>query len=185
MSIATRTGDDGTTGLLFNRRVSKCHPRVEACGAVDELNAALGLARASSPHEFVRRNIECRQQELVPLMAELATDAQDAQRYVQSGFPVVTVEMADALDRVIQDLEAQHVSFQGWATPGDSLDSAALDLARTACRRAERRVCAVQESGQGVNPQVVVYLNRLSDLLWLLARWVEARREAPERGRPA
>ena len=185
MSIATKTGDDGTTGLLFNRRVSKCHPRVEACGAVDELNAALGLARASSPHEFVRRNVEPRQKELVPLMAELATDAQDAQRYVQSGFPVVTAEMTDALDRVIKDLEAQHETFQGWATPGDSLDAAALDLARTACRRAERRVCAIQESGQAVNPQVVVYLNRLSDWLWLLARWVEAERAGLERAGPA
>lgn len=174
MSIATKTGDDGSTGLMFNRRVSKCHPRVEACGALDELNARLGLARASTSHEFIRRTLLALQKDLVTVMGESATDAQDMLRYVRAGYPVVSPEMTGRLDDWVKDLEAQAVAFQGWATPGDSVESAALDLARTACRRAERRVCAVRESGQTLNPQVFVYLNRLSDLLWLLARWVEA-----------
>ena len=185
MSIATKTGDDGSTGLMFNRRVSKCHPRVEACGAVDELNAALGLARASSRHAFSRDAVAAVQKDLVTVMGELATDSQDALRYVRSGYPVVTAEMTGGLDQQITNLEALQIVFQGWATPGASIESAALDLARTACRRAERRICAILESGQVINPHAVTYLNRLSDCLWLLARWVEAQPPDPPSTAPA
>jgi cob(I)alamin adenosyltransferase len=173
MSIATRTGDTGTTGLMYNRRVSKCHPRVEAYGCVDELNAALGQARASTEHQFVRASLLAVQQDLVVLMGELATLAEDLPRYVKDGYKLVQPEMTVKLDDLVRHIESQSISFKGWATPGATVDSAALDVARTTCRRAERRVCALQESNQLENPEVIIYLNRLSDALWLLARWIE------------
>ena len=175
MSIATKTGDKGTTGLMYNRRVSKCHPRVEAYGCVDELNAALGLARATAEHDFVRENILVVQKDLVILMGELATAVEDLPRYVKDGFTLVTAEMTTKLDKLVAEIEAQKIAFQGWATPGASEHSATLDVARTVCRRAERRVCALQENDQLQNPEIIVYLNRLADLLWLFARWVETK----------
>ncbi len=175
MSIVTKTGDQGTTGLMYNRRVSKCHPRVEAYGCVDELNAALGVARATAEHDFVRDNLLAIQKDLVTLMGELATAVEDLPRYVKDGFSLVTPELVAKLDQLTQEIEAQKVAFKGWATPGASMHSAALDVARTVCRRAERRVCGLQETGQLHNHQIIVYLNRLADLLWLLARWVETK----------
>ncbi len=173
MSISTKKGDDGTTGLMYNRRVSKRHPRVEAYGTVDELNAAIGLARASCQCEFVGRNLLAVQQDLVILMGELATQVEDLSRYIKDGFSQVTPEMTTKLDRLVNEIEAQNIAYKGWATPGATLHSAALDLARTVCRRAERCVCALDESDQLSNSEIIVYLNRLSDVLWLLARWVE------------
>ncbi len=175
MSIATRTGDNGTTGLMYNRRVSKCHPRVESYGTVDELNAALGLARASATEVFVSGNLLVIQQDLVTLMGELATGTEDLPRYAKDGFTLVSVELTAKLDLLVAEIEAQSITFKGWATPGATLHSAALDVARTVCRRAERRVCALHEAGQLQNPEIVIYLNRLADLLWLLARWVETK----------
>ncbi len=174
MSIVTKTGDDGSTGLMYNRRVSKCHPRVEAYGAVDELNAALGLARASAGHPFVSDRLLEMQKALVTLMGELATQPGDLPRYAQDGFTLVTPEMTAQLDRVVKEIEEQQITFKGWATPGANLASATLDVARTACRRAERRVCALQESNQLQNSEILVFLNRMSDALWLLARWAES-----------
>jgi cob(I)alamin adenosyltransferase len=173
MSIATKTGDQGTTGLMYNRRVSKCHPRVEAYGCVDELNAAIGLARASSEQDFIRDHLLDIQKDLVVLMGELATDIADVHRYVKDGFSRVTPVMTSRLDQLVIEVEAQKPAHKGWATPGASLHSAALDLARTVCRRAERRVCDLLETAQLENPEIMVYLNRLADLLWLFARWVE------------
>jgi cob(I)alamin adenosyltransferase len=174
MSIATKTGDNGTTGLMYNRRVSKCHPRVEAYGAVDELNAALGLARASARHPFLRENLLAIQKDLVTLMGELATRPEDLARYAKDGFALVSPEMTAKLDNLVQQIEAQNVSFKGWATPGENAISAALDLARTICRRAERRVCALHEDKQLQNSEIILFLNRLSDTLWLMARWSES-----------
>ena len=182
MSIATKTGDQGTTGLMYNRRVSKSHPRVEAYGCVDELNAALKLARATAEHDFIRDNVLAIQKELVIVMGELATAVDDLPRYVKDGFSLVTPELVGRLDGLTQEIEAQKVSFKGWATPGASVHSAALDVARTVCRRAERRVCQLHESDQLRNPHIVVYLNRLADLLWLMARWVETKQ--PEKISP-
>ncbi len=177
MSIATRTGDAGTTGLMYNRRVSKCHPRVEAYGSVDELNAALGLARATAEHDFVRDNLLAIQKDLVVVMGELATQTDDLTRYVKDGFKLVTPELITKLDALVHQIEAQSISFKGWATPGANMNSAALDVARTACRHAERRACALHEDNQLQNPEIIIYLNRLSDTLWLLARWVETHLE--------
>jgi cob(I)alamin adenosyltransferase len=178
MSIATKTGDKGTTGLMYNRRVSKCHPRVEAYGCLDELNTALGMARATSEHDFVRDNLLLIQKELVIVMGELATAVEDLERYVKDGFQLVTPEMTVKLDKLVHEIEAQKITYKGWATPGASLQSAALDVARTVCRRAERRVCALQESDQLKNAEIIVYLNRLADLLWLFARWAETVQES-------
>ncbi|HAV62853.1 MAG TPA: ATP:cob(I)alamin adenosyltransferase, partial [Verrucomicrobiales bacterium] len=135
MSIATRTGDSGTTGLMYNRRVSKCDPRVEAYGSVDELNTALGIARASSESDFIRTNLLRVQQHLVTLMGELATREVDLDRYVKDGFQLVTPELTAGLDALVKELESRNISFKGWATPGSCMSSATLDHARTACRR--------------------------------------------------
>jgi cob(I)alamin adenosyltransferase len=161
---------------MYNRRVSKCHPRVEAYGAVDELNAAIGLARAAAADEFVPEKLAAIQTDLVLLMGELATAVEDLPRYVKEGHGLVTSGLTARLDGWVGDIEAAKVSSQGWATPGANTTSAALDLARTVCRRAERRACALHEAGQLQNTEIIVYLNRLSDLLWLFARWVEAKR---------
>src|ERR1700692_1572952 len=98
MSIVTKTGDTGSTGLMYNRRVSKCHPRVEAYGTVDELNAAIGLSRAASPNTLLRERLADIQKDLVILMGELATQAEDLPRYVQDGFSIVTPDMTAKLD---------------------------------------------------------------------------------------
>lgn len=173
MSISTKTGDNGTTGLMYNRRVSKRHPRVEAYGCVDELNAAMGLARASTEYAFVRDNLLIIQKDLVIVMGELATAVEDLPRYVKDGFCLVKPELTAKLDTLVTEIESQKVSYNDWATPGMAFHSAALDMARTTCRRAERRVCELHENNQLHNPEILVYLNRLSDLLWLFARWVE------------
>ncbi|MDB6065480.1 MAG: ATP/cobalamin adenosyltransferase [Pedosphaera sp.] len=182
MSIATKTGDRGTTGLMYNRRVSKCHPRVEAYGCVDELNTAIGLARATGEHEFVRNNLLAIQKDLVILMGELATVVEDLPRYVKDGFSLVTPAMTATLDNLVQEIESQKITFKGWATPGATVHSAALDVARTVCRRAERRVCQLQESAQLHNAEIIIYLNRLADLLWLFARWVETKLDVEAQG---
>jgi len=173
MSIATKTGDNGTTALMYGRRVAKNHPRVEAYGTVDELNAALGLARATAEHDFVRTNLLAIQLDLVILMGELAVANEDLERYVKGGFTIVTPTMTAKLDVLVKEIEAQNVSFKHWATPGATQNSAALDMARTVCRRAERRVCDLQTAGEMKNDEIIIFLNRLSDLLWLFARWVE------------
>src|ERR1044072_2940161 len=118
MSIATRTGDDGTTALMYNRRVSKTHPRVQACGAVDELNAALGTARAGAGDEWLRAELLAIQKQLIVLMGELATAQEDLQRYASDGYHLVKSEMTDRLDGLVKHIESQKVSFKGWATPG-------------------------------------------------------------------
>jgi len=173
MSIVTKTGDHGATALLYNRRLSKSHPRIEACGEIDELNAAIGLARATVEPEVVRERLLGVQKDLVALMGELATAVEDLPRYAKDGFPAVSALMSAKLEQFITELEANNITFQGWAMPGANLCSATLDLARTVCRRAERRVCALHETGHLQNPQIIIYLNRLSDLLWLWARQFE------------
>jgi len=174
MSIATKTGDDGTTALMFGRRVSKTDPRIAACGACDELNAALGMARAFSTHALVAGHLFELQNELVILMGELAVLEADRERYLEKGFRLVEPEMVERLTARIEHLEKHHkISFKHWATPGASKESALLDVARTVCRRAERKVVALREAGAHVNSETIRYLNRLSDLCWLYARFVE------------
>jgi cob(I)alamin adenosyltransferase len=173
MSIVTRTGDQGTTGLMYNSRVPKCHPRVEAYGSVDELNSALGMARATASHEFVREKIGLIQKDLVTVMGELATAIDDLPKYKADGFKLVTSDLVRPLDLLAAELEGKIKHERGWAMPGGSTASAALDIARTTCRRAERAASALQESRQLQNPEIIIFLNRLSDVLWLLARWTD------------
>jgi cob(I)alamin adenosyltransferase len=175
VSIVTRTGDDGTTALMYGRRVPKNHPRVETYGSVDELNAALGLARATAKEDFIREPLLAIQKDLVVLMGELAVLPEDLPRYTKDGYSVVAPGMTVKLDTLVLAIEARGVSFKGWATPGTTMVSAALDMARTVCRRAERRVSVLKEKGEPLNPEILIYLNRLSDLLWLFARWVETK----------
>ena len=173
MSIVTKTGDDGTTALMYGRRVPKCHWRIQACGAVDELNSALGLARATAKSPFVRDHLLLIQKELVTLMGEIATATQDLERYAKDGFTLVTAAMTTRLENLIHELESQNLPANDWVTPGDNLNSAALDMARSVCRRAERGVCELRQQEPATNAEIVVYLNRLADLLWLMARRVE------------
>ncbi len=176
MSIVTKTGDDVTTALMYGRRISKSHPRVRAYGEVDELNAALGMARAAAEHDFAKDNLLGIQKDLVILMGELATANEDRERYRRDGYSPVTREMTAKLEKLVTEIEAQKTSFKGWAIPGNNISSAALDVARTVCRRAEREVCSLQQNGELGNREILIYLNRLADLLWLFARWVESNR---------
>ena len=178
MSIVTRTGDDGTTGLMYGRRVPKHHVRVEAYGTVDELNAALGMARALAQLDRVHDTLLRIQKDLVAIMGELATTLEDQQRYANDGHPGVKSEMIQYLDDQVSQFESQSVSFKGWATPGTTHESAALDVARTVCRRAERRISEMLAAGELPNVAVLTYFNRLADLLWLMARWADTRNEA-------
>ena len=155
---------------MYGRRVAKNDPRVEAYGAVDELTAALGLARAGTLDKFLANEILAVQKDLIVVMGELATAAEDLDRYVKDGFHVTTGAMADRVTAVITDLEKDESLYpKDWVIPGGNPASAALDIARTTCRRAERRVAALDN----INPEIVRYLNRLSDLCWILARHTE------------
>ena len=174
MSIVTKTGDDGTTALMYGRRVPKTHSRVETYGTVDELNAALGMVRATAEEAFVCSYLLAIQKDLVVLMGELAVIPEDRSRYARDGYSVVAPEMTAKLEALVREIEAQNISFKGWATPGATVNSAALDMARTVCRRAERHVCTLRETNELQNAEIVIYLNRLSDLLWLMARRVES-----------
>jgi cob(I)alamin adenosyltransferase len=174
VSIATKTGDQGQTSLMYGRRVPKTDGRVDAYGSVDELNSALGLARASATDGFLKEQILAIQKELVIVMGELATAAEDSARYQKDGFKLTSAAMTDRLTGVVDDLEKNHLGkFKDWAVPGKTLNAAALDLARTTCRRAERRVAALMATDPKFNREILRYLNRLSDVCWLLARVAE------------
>ncbi len=169
-SIATRTGDQGTTGLLYGQRVPKNHPQIEAVGALDELNAAIGLAKAARPAGADRSEMERIQKELVALMGEITCAEGDAARYADSKFAKIGPAELAHLDAAVAAVESRQPKFDDWATPGANLHAAALDLARTAARRAERRLVGLGGQGKTVRPLLLQYVNRLSDLLWLLAR---------------
>ena len=155
---------------MYGRRISKADPRIEAYGCVDELNAALGLARAFSEIPFVSEQILSAQKDLIIIMGELATTAEDKERYTGDGYHLTAPAMVDRITDIIVHLEKDKSLYpKHWVLPGATRASAALELARTTCRRAERRVAAASD----VNPEIVRYLNRFSDLCWVLARYVE------------
>src|ERR1019366_3351977 len=106
---------------------------------------------------------------------------EDLPRYMKDGYSLVTPETTAKLDALVREIESQNVSFKGWATPGATKNSAALDVARTVCRRAERRVCDLKKAGELKNGEIIIFLNRLSDLLWLFARWVETKSGSGEK----
>ncbi len=176
-SIATRTGDDGTTSLLYGQRVPKDHPQIEAVGAFDELNAALGTVKAQLGTDA--RGAEIRgllagvQRNLVALMGELACAEADAARHAASKFDRLDAATLAPIDEALAALEARGLKFEGWVTPGATALAAAFDVARTTARRAERRLAALPAQGRSVRPELRQFVNRLSDLLWLLARQAE------------
>jgi cob(I)alamin adenosyltransferase len=174
MSIVTKTGDKGETSLMYGRRVPKSDPRVDSYGCVDELTAALGLARSISIEKFLSEEILAAQKDLIVVMGELATTPQDRERYVKDGFHLSTGAMVDRITAVIVDLEKDKSLYpKDWVIPGGTSVSAALDFARATCRRAERHIAAFMADVKDFNPEILRYLNRLSDLLWVLARYAE------------
>ncbi len=178
MSITTLRGDDGATDLLYGHRVGKDHARIEACGAVDELNAMLGVARTQVPADsHWVGDIDRVQADLVGLMGQLAVVPADRDRYLRDGFPAIGGDDTERLTRMAAETEQRFLRpFRDWARPGGMGRPAAafLDLTRTVCRRAERRVAALQLKGGALEyPEVLKFLNRLSDLLWLWARELE------------
>lgn len=184
MSITTKRGDQGGTGLLFGRCVLKNHPRIHALGAVDELNAALGLVRVTAKEKIVLENVPGFQEGLIVLMGELATPCGEEERCAATHPRRIDAACVEGLDELVKAMEGRGaLRFQGWALPGagGSLGGAHCDLARTICRRAERTVMDLHGTEHAVpNAEIVRYLNRLSDVLWLMAR-MEERREGTER----
>ncbi|HEX6128118.1 MAG TPA: cob(I)yrinic acid a,c-diamide adenosyltransferase [Candidatus Limnocylindria bacterium] len=176
MRIYTRKGDTGTTGLLYGgERVSKAELRTDAYGTTDEVVSALGLARAAlgsaagGPGGRLAELALRLQRELFVVGAELATHRERRSR-LTAGTTLVTAEMVTALESEIDALEADHPMPAEFVLPGETMAGAAFDLARTTTRRAERRAVALGESGGLPDSQVVPYLNRLADLLFVMAR---------------
>ncbi len=166
MSIATKRGDTGETGLIGDVRISKGSLRVEAYGSVDELNSALGFARSICPRPEVAAWTETIQRTLFRVGASLA--ASDT-----SGPSPLTAEDVNFLTDLVYRIEAMEGILSDWSLPGALSESAAYEVARTTCRRVERNVVRLMESGEAVNSDALAYLNRLSDLIWLFGRLIE------------
>ena len=165
MSIATQTGDTGSTSLIGGERVSKGDARVDAYGTVDELIAQIGLARALAGHDEAASIARQVQQDLFGVAEALAGVADPPK--------VIDAARIGDITSHVHRLEAQDGILIDWAIAGDDAGGAAFEVARTVCRRAERLVVRLADSGERVDPSVVIYLNRLSDLLWLLGRLIE------------
>lgn len=173
MSITTKRGDAGDTDLLLGRRVAKSHPRLAAVGEVDELNAALGVARVFVVSGAVRAEVVRAQECLVALMGMLSAGPEQAERYKSMGFKGLEDDAVDRLTRAGAEWEASFEGgFKGWSMPGarGGAGAAMLEMARCVCRRAERAVISLPAEDQPADPAVTAWLNRLSDLLWLAAR---------------
>lgn len=168
MKIYTRTGDDGTTGLLFGGRVPKDSALPTAYGSVDEAQAAIGVARAETDDAEVDALLLGLERDLWVLMAELATDPSNRSK-LTAGQTLVTDEMVTRLEGLIDEISARFDPPTEFVVPGENRVSARLDVARTVARRAERDALSAAAPGSAAVP----YLNRLSDLLWTLARWQE------------
>jgi cob(I)alamin adenosyltransferase len=168
VSIATKRGDAGQTGLAGGIRVSKASMRVETYGTVDELISSIGFARSICSDDTIRTLLKEVQRELFSLGSALATPPESSKK-----LPVITAEMVERLTSEIHRIEAIDGVLADWSIPGEHTVSAALDVARTICRRAERGAVALKESGEDVALEILAYLNRLSDLLWIQGRLVE------------
>jgi cob(I)alamin adenosyltransferase len=180
--IYTKRGDDGTTGLLHGGRISKADPAAEAYGCVDETVASLGVARALATDPEARSVILRLQRELFVVGADLATNPAGRSK-LKPGVSLVTADMAEALEGLIDRTVEAHPLPEEFVIAGANTVSAALDVARTAARRAERRSVEMRDRGGTVTPEVLRYLNRLSDLLFVLARWQAGSPEEPSRER--
>jgi cob(I)alamin adenosyltransferase len=168
MSIATKRGDGGQTGLVGDVRVSKADLRVEAYGSVDELNSVLGFARSICKNADIRSWTESIQKTLFRLGSILATAPGSTKNP-----PTITSEDVEGLTTLVHNIEATDGILSDWSLPGADTEAAAFEITRTVCRRAERQIVRLAESGAPVDPQVIAYLNRLSDVLWLFGRLLE------------
>jgi cob(I)alamin adenosyltransferase len=168
MSIATKTGDHGDTGLAGGARISKADLRVETYGTVDELNTFLGFARSICTNKDIQEWTATIQRTLFRLGGALATLPEGRKNQ-----PIVTGEDVEMLTGLVYRIEAVEGILGDWSLPGAHTESAAYEMARTVCRRAERQVVRFIEAGNEVQPEIVAYLNRLSDLIWLFGRLIE------------
>lgn len=169
-SIATERGDAGETGLIGDQRVSKADARVEAYGTIDELGAQMGFARSICDDAEVSALTKEIQRELFSVAGSVANP-----RATEKTPPDVTPEMTARLTAEVHRIESLPGILSDWSLPGDHAAAAAYDVARTVCRRAERCVVRLSEAGEDVSLEVIKYLNRLSDLLWLVGRLLELR----------
>jgi cob(I)alamin adenosyltransferase len=168
-SIATKTGDKGSTGLVGGLRVSKADLRVEAYGTVDELGAFLGFARSICTQDDVKDWTESIQRDLFRVGAALATPAE-----ARKDSYIFQVDV-DRLTDIVHQIEATPNILADWSLPGANTESAAYEIARTVCRRAERAAVRFQETSQDAPAEAIAYLNRLSDVIWLFGRLIEVR----------
>lgn len=176
-SIATKTGDDGTTSLIFGTRVLKTDIRILANCSLDELNVRLGLIKPHIPFDSSSFElIEKIQKNLVNLMGEVAVAPENWERYAKSGMPNFDDKLLEILDSRVEYLESKGYTYKGWATPGKNHIAAFFDNARTACRIAEINLVHVNNH-KLLNPKrseiILKTINRLSDVLWLEARKAE------------
>ncbi len=178
MKIYTRTGDDGTTGLFGGQRVSKSDLRVEAYGTVDELNSVLGVARASNPPKALDTILEDLQNELFVLGSDLATPITD--KPDKAHVMRLPAGSASRLETLIDRCEEDLTPLKNFILPGGSMTAAQLHLARAVCRRAERLTVALAAQNTTMTEEVILYLNRLSDLLFTLGRWANTLSDHPE-----
>ena len=168
MSIATKRGDGGQTGLAGGIRVSKADLRVESYGSVDELNTVLGFARSICQNKEIAEWTETIQRTLFRVGSALATPPESKKQP-----PLVSTEDIDMLTDLVHKIEATEGILSDWSLPGAHTESAAYEVARTVCRRVERAAVRFIENGGEVQPTVLPYLNRLSDLIWLFGRLIE------------
>ena len=168
MSIATTRGDGGQTGLAGGIRISKADQRVEAYGTVDELNTVLGFARSICTNKGIRDWTEAIQRSLFRLGSALATPPESKKQP-----PSITADDVEGLTKLVHQIEATEGILSDWSLPGAHTESAAYEVARTVCRRAERNAVRLAASGVEVKPEILAYLNRLSDLIWLFGRLIE------------
>ena len=178
--IYTKTGDDGTTGLLYGGRVPKDDLVTEAYGTTDEAVAVLGLARSLTEDPAMQADLLALQRELFVVGADLATNPRERKK-LEAEVSLVTERMVKRLEQRIDDLVEERPLPQMFIVPGANPASAAIDVARAVIRRAERDVVALEHAQREVNPEVRRYLNRLSDLLFVLARWQAGEAEPASR----
>jgi cob(I)alamin adenosyltransferase len=175
-SISTRKGDGGVTRLGGGQQISKADARVEAYGAIDELNTMIGLARTLCEDEEIRAIVRAIQREIFAVGSAISTKPES-----KKPIPEIAKEMVARLDALVERFEAEPNVLRDWSIPGEFRGSAAFDVARTICRRAERAAVRYVTGGGIVQATVLEYLNRLSDVLWLVARVLEARNDVDAR----
>lgn len=170
MSIATTHGDGGQTGLAGGIRISKADLRVESYGSVDELNTVLGFARSICADKEICDWTEAIQRTLFRVGSALSTPPESKKTP-----PVITPQDVEHLTKLVHQIESTEGILSDWSLPGAHTQSAAFEIARTVCRRAERCAVRLAANGVEVNPEVLAYLNRLSDVIWLFGRLIEVR----------